>query len=258
MKPRNNNTWKYPIKMFIIFLVLFCIIILQFGYISLFPSVYGINIKKFATNRNTVSTVLRASRGNILDSSGNALAINVTSYTVIAYLSSTRTTDSSNPKHVVDIDYTASKLSPILNMSEETLKKLLSSSAYQVELGPGGRGITEVKKKEIADLELPGIDFIEDQKRYYPNGDFASYIIGYAKEKFNSNFITSISMILGLAIVYTLGTIMFSFITGNTILQSLIYCVVPFIAVDILKLILAYIIGETVCKRVFSSLNIAK
>ena len=75
---------------------------------------------------------------------------------------------------------------------------------------------------------------------------------------FNSNFITSISMILGLAIVYTLGTIMFSFITGNTILQSLIYCVVPFIAVDILKLILAYIIGETVCKRVFSSLNIAK
>ena len=183
MKPRNNNnTWKYPIKMFIIFLVLFCIIILQFGYISLFPSVYGINIKKFATNRNTVSTVLRASRGNILDSSGNALAINVTSYTVIAYLSSTRTTDSSNPKHVVDIDYTASKLSPILNMSEETLKKLLSSSAYQVELGPGGRGITEVKKKEIADLELPGIDFIEDQKRYYPNGDFASYIIGYAKK----------------------------------------------------------------------------
>ena len=80
-----------------------------------------------------------------------------------------------------------------------------------------------------------------------------AFIIGYAKEKFNSNFITSISMI-----VYTLGTIMFSFITGNTILQSLIYCVVPFIAVDILKLILAYIIGETVCKRVFSSLNIAK
>ena len=66
-----------------------------------------------------------------------------------------------------------------------------------------------------------------------------AFIIGYAKEKFNSN-------------------IMFSFITGNTILQSLIYCVVPFIAVDILKLILAYIIGETVCKRVFSSLNIAK
>ena len=85
-----------------------------------------------------------------------------------------------------------------------------------------------------------------------------AFIIGYAKEKFNSNFITSISMILGLEIVYTLGTIMFSFITGNTILQSLIYCVVPFIAVDILKLILAYIIGETVCKRVFSSLNIAK
>lgn len=183
MKPRNNNkTWKYPIKMFIIFLVLFCIIILQFGYISLFPTVYGINMKNFATSRNTVSKVLRASRGNIFDSSGNPLAINVTSYTVVAYLSETRTGNSSKPKHVVDVEYTAKALSPILNMTEERLKELLSSNAYQVELGPGGRGITEIKKKEIEDLELPGIDFIEDQKRYYPNGDFASYIIGYAKK----------------------------------------------------------------------------
>ncbi len=183
MKPRNNKkTWKFPIKMFIIFLVLFCIIILQFGYISLFPTVYGINMKNFATSRNTVSTTLRAYRGSIFDSSGNPLAINVTSYTVIAYLSKSRTTNPDNPQHVVDIEYTASKLSPILNMTEEKLKELLSRDVYQVELGPGGRGITEVKKQEIADLELPGIGFIEDQKRYYPNGDFASYVVGYAKK----------------------------------------------------------------------------
>lgn len=183
MKPRNNKkTWKYPIKVFIIFLVLFCIILLQFGYISLFPSIYGINMKTFATSRNTVSKTLRASRGNVFDVSGNPLAINVTSYTVIAYLSESRTGNSSKPRHVVDVEYTAKALSPVLNMTEERLKELLSRKAYQVELGPGGRGITEIKKQEIEDLELPGIGFIEDQKRYYPNGDFASYIIGYAKK----------------------------------------------------------------------------
>ena len=36
-------------------------------------------------------------------------------------------------------------------------------------------------EKEIESLNLPGIGFIESYKRYYPNGDFASYILGYAK-----------------------------------------------------------------------------
>ena len=60
-------------------------------------------------------------------------------------------------------------------MSVEKLTELMSQNLYQVELGPGGRGITELKKQEIEALELPGIDFIEDQKRYYPKGDFLSY-----------------------------------------------------------------------------------
>ena len=52
---------------------------------------------------------------------------------------------------------------------------------YQVELGPGGRGITELVKEEIEALDLPGIDFMATTKRYYPYGDFLSYTIGYAK-----------------------------------------------------------------------------
>ncbi|MGM9534920.1 MAG: biotin transporter BioY [Intestinibacter sp.] len=82
-----------------------------------------------------------------------------------------------------------------------------------------------------------------------------AFIIGYTKEKFNSHILTAVSMVVGLAVVYAFGTIMFSFVTGNTIMQSLLYCVVPFVLVDLLKLVLADIIGETVCKRVFSTLN---
>ena len=76
-----------------------------------------------------------------------------------------------------------------------------------------------------------------------------AFIIGYIKEKSNSSILTAISMIIGLAVVYALGTVMFSLVTGNTIINSLLYCVVPFVAVDLLKLVLAYIIGETVSKR---------
>ena len=179
---KQLQPWKFPKRVFGIFLFCLFLIYLQFAYLSLSPNVYGINMDKFAKARNTYSTTLYAKRGTIYDTEGNTLALNVSSYTVIAYLSPKRTGSNTKPLHVVDVENTAKKLSPILNMTEEALTKLLTKEAYQVELGPGGRGITEVVKEEIEALDLPGIDFIENFKRYYPNGDFASYILGYAKQ----------------------------------------------------------------------------
>lgn len=190
MKTRNRKqNWKLPKKIYAFFLVFIFVLFIQMAHLSLFKNVYGINMREFSLNRNTTSNTIYAKRGSIFDRDGNSLAINVTSYTVIAYLSPNRTGSSSVIKHVQDPEYTAYKLSPILDMSVEKLTSLMSQNAYQVELGPGGRGITELKKQEIEALELPGIDFIEDQKRYYPNGDFASYAIGYAKKNEDGSII---------------------------------------------------------------------
>ena len=161
---------------------LFVLIIGKLIYVSASTNIDGINIKKFALSRTTGNKILYASRGSILDSSGEVLAENVNSYTVIAYLDPIRTTKKSNPQHVVDIDKTVSELAPIINMDEGRLRNLLSRDAYQVELGPEGRGISELVKEKIEKLKLPGIDFIKESKRYYPYGSFASYIIGYAKK----------------------------------------------------------------------------
>lgn len=136
---------------------------------------------EFAKKRSVVSKTLPALRGTIYDKNDNVLALNVTSYTVIAYLEESRTIDKNKPEHVTDINYTALKLGEALDIDVEELKKILSKDLYQVELGPKAKGITELKKAEIEALNLPGIDFVESQKRYYPNGNFASYIIGYAK-----------------------------------------------------------------------------
>ena len=190
MKTRNRKqNWKLPKKIYAFFLVFIFVLFIQMAHLSLFKNVYGINMREFSLNRNTTSNTIYAKRGSIFDRDGNSLAINVTSYTVIAYLSPNRTGSSNIIKHVQDPEYTAYKLSPILDMSVEKLTSLMSQNAYQVELGPGGRGITELKKQEIEALELPGIDFIEDQKRYYPNGDFASYAIGYAKKNEDGSII---------------------------------------------------------------------
>ncbi len=175
---------KIPVNKFVILfgLFLFALIIARVIYLNLAKNIDGINLSKFAENRNTVKKTLRANRGTIYDSNEEVLAETVDSYTLVAYLDKSRSKNSTRPRHVVDVEATAKALSPMINMTEERLIELMSQKGlYQVELGPGGRGLTELQKDEIKKLELPGIDFISTQKRYYPNLDFASYIIGYVR-----------------------------------------------------------------------------
>ena len=184
-----NNAVK--INKFLIFgiVLLFGLIIAKLIYVSASTNVDGIDIKKFALSRTTGSKILYASRGSIYDSSGEILAENVNSYTVIAYLDPNRTTNDDNPDHVVDVDGTVNALAPLIGMDQEKLRTLLTKKLYQVELGPEGRGISELLKEKIEKLNLPGIDFIKESKRYYPYGSFASYIIGYAKKNDNGDIV---------------------------------------------------------------------
>ncbi len=183
MKKRQVNTNKIVLNKFVFGLCLFLLILIMCRIVQLgmADKIDGMDVKKMAQNRNTQKEEITANRGTIFDSTGEILAQNVPSYTVIAYLDEKRSEEGKEPRHVVDINDAAQKLSPVLNMSVEDLLKLLSKDVYQVELGPGGRGISEVKKEEIEELKIPGIDFIQNYKRYYPNGDFASYLVGYAK-----------------------------------------------------------------------------
>ena len=197
--------WKTPRKIFLVFLFLMFVLFGRYCYLALSPTINGRDIKVFASNRNTVSKVLTAKRGTIYDMSGNVLAQNVTSYTLIAYLDEERSTKT-QINHVKDIDSTAKALAPVLETEEESLKKMLQKGKeqgkYQIEFGSAGKNLTELKKSEIESLNLPGIDFEESYKRYYPNGDFASYILGYAKTNEytdkNGKLVTSIDGELGI------------------------------------------------------------
>ena len=151
----------------VIILLLFCAIILKVLVIGFSKKVDGIDIKKFADNRNTQEDVLYAKRGTIYDKNGEVLAQTVNSYTLIAYLSEKRSENEKKPQHVVDKEYTAQVLSEHLNTDKESILKQLNKDKYQVEFGSAGRNLSELKKTEIENLELPGIDFIVGTKRYY-------------------------------------------------------------------------------------------
>lgn len=178
--------WKTPKLVFKIFSFFLLGLYIQLVYLSISKKVYGKNMGEFAKSRNTVRQIIKANRGTIYDQNGEELALNVSSYTLFAYLDPSRSKNSSVLKHVKDYDMTAEKLASVLDEDKEyfldKLNKGKEKNRKQIEFGTVGRGITELKKEEIEALELPGISFIETKKRYYPNGDFASYIIGYARE----------------------------------------------------------------------------
>ncbi len=182
MKKKRKNTIKYS-KLFIFgSLLLFCLMIGRVIQLGLSSEVDGVDLKKLASQRTTKTDVEEAKRGTIYSMNGDVLAQNVSSYTLIAYLDSSRTTNPKKPQHVVDKEDTAVKLAPILGMEvDEILYYLNKEGLYQTEFGVKGRGISELVKSQIDALNLPGLDFIESFKRYYPKGDFASYTIGYTK-----------------------------------------------------------------------------
>ena len=205
MAKEKAKEWKTPRKIFLVFFFIIIVLFARYCYLALSPEINGRNMKVFAANRNTVSRILTAKRGTIYDMSGNVLAQTVSSYTLIAYLDEERSTKT-QINHVKDIDSTAKALAPVLGADEESLKKMLQKGKdegkYQIEFGTAGKNLTELKKSEIEELNLPGIDFEESYKRYYPNGDFASYILGYAKTNEytdkNGKLITSIDGELGI------------------------------------------------------------
>ena len=182
-KKKPRNTVKLS-KLFMIgSLFLFVLMIARVIQLGLSKDVDGVNLQALASKRTTKTVTIKAKRGNIYTSDNEVLAQNVSSYKLIAYLDSKRTTHKNKPQHVVDKDLTAEKLAPILGISkEEILAYLNKKNVYQTEFGSKGKGLTELTKEKIESLNLPGLDFEESFKRYYPKGDFLSYMIGYAKE----------------------------------------------------------------------------
>ena len=166
-----SRNWAFPKYILIIYLFFLTVILVMYFYVSTSPKVLGDDLKKLASSRTTVTKELIANRGNIYDNSGNTLATSVTSYKLIAVL---KVKDPEDKNYVIDKELTAKKLSEVLDAPYEYILSRLNKDNSQVEFGSYGSKLTELDKIAIEELE--------STKRFYPNGQFASYIIGYAKE----------------------------------------------------------------------------
>ncbi|WP_243386728.1 penicillin-binding protein [Bacillus kexueae] len=177
---KSKNINRGAAILSLIFALLFFVLLGRFFYIQATGKVDGQVLAVKAEEKYTNQVMLEATRGTIVDRNGEVLAQDTATFTIVAVLDEELTENAKEPRHVVDKEETAEKLAPILNMEESEILSILNKDRKQVEFGSKGRNLTFSTKQEIERLELPGIGFIRDTKRFYPNGDFASYILGFA------------------------------------------------------------------------------
>lgn len=185
MNERKRSDWKLNIS-FGLFVVLFFVLIGRFAYIQVTGEVQGVDLQEWANRQRTNYSELPASRGSIVDRNGMQLAQDLTIYRLYAIVDESY---SPNPKtrinHVADLEKTATELAPIIGLEQNEVYIILQSGVekglFQVEFGKEGSQLTREQKDQIDELDLPGIHFIEEAKRYYPNGIFASQVIGLAQ-----------------------------------------------------------------------------
>lgn len=170
--------------LFVIFSLLFFILIFRFVTIQVTGEVHGQALAARAQQKYTNEKVIEATRGTIFDRKGEVVAEDTTAYTLVAILNDSVTTNKKKPKHVTDPAKTAAVLAKYIDMSEsEIYKRLTKEKAWQVEFGKAGRDISHQTKRDIEEEKLPGITFLRDSKRFYPNGVFSSHLVGFVEKE---------------------------------------------------------------------------
>ena len=121
-------------------------------------------------DRQQMSTVpAPAKRGEIFDRNGHLLAYSVDADTIYAV-----------PTEISDPEKTTAALCEALDdcnrKTREELKERLSQQRAFVYVR---RRATPMQAKRVAALELDGIGFRKESKRFYPNRELAAHLLGY-------------------------------------------------------------------------------
>ncbi|MDD3173880.1 MAG: biotin transporter BioY [Herbinix sp.] len=66
----------------------------------------------------------------------------------------------------------------------------------------------------------------------------------------------AIGMVISLILCYTIGTLWFSHISGNSFYSALFICVFPYVVFDLLKIVLAISVSMVIRRTVYKSMNL--
>lgn len=184
---RNRKT--FGMWFFLVAAIIFILFTVRFSYIAIFKDVQNHNLKSQAAKLYTSSQVIQAKRGTVYDADGNPIATDTSKYTVYAIIDSSYRSASGNALYVTNKKKTAKVLAKYLDLSEAQILKILSPSSkgiFQVQFGTAGSNLSVATMEKIKKANLPGINFTQIPAREYPEGNFASQLLGMTTLKTNT------------------------------------------------------------------------
>jgi cell division protein FtsI (penicillin-binding protein 3) len=163
MKQKPINWFKIRI-IFLSCLLFFCFALIL-GRMFQLQVLKKEQLYKLAAQQQRVQIPLVPKRGTVYDGNGNELAVSIEVDSVFA-----------DARKVVDVEKTANALASVLQVDGKELKRRLRShrSFEWVQ-----RKISSKEAGQIKALKLPGIYFLKENRRFYPNSQLAAHLIGF-------------------------------------------------------------------------------
>ena len=169
MLEANLSTKKKMRNVLFISFLIMILLIVRLCYIQL---VDGKRLSEMAYEQQTLDRVINPKRGTIYDATGQVLAQSSTVETVTV-----------NPGNIKEEDKekVAKKLSELFDLDyENTLKKVSKRSSIETIVKKVEKEKTDKLRTWMEENNITtGINIDEDTKRYYPNNNLASQIIGF-------------------------------------------------------------------------------
>jgi cell division protein FtsI (penicillin-binding protein 3) len=145
------------------FLILWGVLIARAVRVQVVPDARLENLKR---KQFETSLQIRTRRGAILDRNGSELAASVPAHSLFA-----------DPKLIKDPYGLAKRLSKELDMPVASLRKRLRDKQRRFIWLK--RQMNEADRDSIRRMDEPGLGFIEEPKRVYPNGSLMAQVLGF-------------------------------------------------------------------------------
>jgi len=136
------------------------------GRLAWIQFVQGEDLQNKALAQWNRRLTVQPQRGSILSRNGTLLAGSATAESIIAI-----------PSEIDDPQRTAQLLAPILDMDVELLTERMQRSMFEVYLK---RKVDDDVAQAVKELRLDGIRTTIESKRFYPHGNLASHVLGFA------------------------------------------------------------------------------
>ncbi|MFL0246742.1 stage V sporulation protein D [Candidatus Clostridium stratigraminis] len=162
-----------------ILFILFFLLVIRLSYIMIVQSE---QLTKIAKEQWTSEVKIDARRGRILDRYGHELAISANVYRVDLDMNTIRQYLQENN---ITNEVIAPKLASALNMKNEDVLAILNKTlpnGLPMASASLARRIEKTEADKVKDLNIRGVLVSSDTKRYYPDGNFLSHVLGFVRK----------------------------------------------------------------------------